>query len=178
VIRLTPFLLTAALAGCTAPVLLDGIPAQPGTEPPPPPVVPVQVAPFLPPGTPPNVVFQDNAGCYLYSIEVTNPPSGFPVRDAAGRQVCEGQPMTMVAPAPVAGLPGTAAAPVAQPPSPGAVPLVPTTPIGGVAGPVMMNSLTGEVVAPVTGGTNIDGTPISQIPAPAPLPVPLPSPVE
>lgn len=175
-IRLTLFLLTAALAGCTVPALPGGT-ALPGTEPPPPPVVPAQVAPFLPPGAPPSVIIKDNAGCYLYSIEVTDPPSGFPVRDAAGRQVCEGQPVTMAAPAPIA----TAAAPVAQPPAPAAVTLAPTTPlpppVNAVSGPVM-NSLTGEVVAPVTGGTTIDGTPISQIPAPAPLPVPLPTPVE
>jgi hypothetical protein len=181
VIRLTPILLTAALAGCTAPALLDGVPPLPGTEPPPA-VIPAQVAPFLPPGAPPNVVFQDNAGCYLYSIEVTNPPSGFPVRDAAGRQVCEGQPVTYAVPAAPGAAPAalpsaTPLAPVPQPPPPAAVPLAPTTPIGGVAGPVM-NGLTGEVVDPVTGGNLIDGTPISQIPAPAPLPVPLPTPVE
>ncbi len=175
-IRLTPFLLTAAMAGCTAPALQDGLPTLPGSTPEPA-VVPAQVAPFLPPGASPNVVFQDYAGCYLYSIEVTDPPSGFPVRDAAGRQVCEGQPVTYAVPAVPGAAPAALPAPVPQPPPPAAAPLAPRTLIGGVAGPVT-NGLTGDVADPVTGANLIDGTPIGQIPAPAPLPMPLPTPVE
>jgi hypothetical protein len=161
VTRLTPFLLIAALAGCTAPLYLPGT-TPPDAAPAAPAPLPAEVAPFLPPGTPSSVVFQDASGCYLYSIERTDPPSGFPVRDASGRQICPGQPTTLVAPtAP----PAPAAAP-APAPAPAPVTLVPTTP------------------APVTGGTvtgganTIDGTAIIDIPAPAPLPVPLPTPVE
>jgi hypothetical protein len=120
------------------------------------------VAPFVPPGTPSTVIFQDNAGCYLYSVERTDPPSGFPVRDAAGRQVCQGQPTTLLAPS----------APAPQTSAPAPVPLVPTTPQPPVTGST-------TTVGTVTGGANvIDGTPITDIPAPAPLPVPLPTPVE
>ncbi len=99
-IRLTPLFLTAMLAGCGAPIV---IPFIPGAEvvpegPPPLPPLPPEVATFLPPGTPPSVVFQDSTGCYLYSIEVTDPPSGFPVRDAAGNQICPGVPVVTVVP--------------------------------------------------------------------------------
>jgi hypothetical protein len=158
VTRLTPFLLIAALAGCAAPVYIPGV-TPPPAEVAAPAIVPPEVAPFLPPGTPPSVVFQDPAGCYLYSIERTNPPSGFPVRDAAGNQVCAGRPSTTiapVAPAPQSSAPAPAAAP--EP-----VPLVPRTP---------------APAAPVTDGFVTDNTPIASIPAPAPLPVPLPTPVE
>lgn len=158
-IRPTPFLLIAALAGCTAPVI-PGVtpPAEEAAVPAP---LPVEVVPFVPPGTPSTVIFQDNAGCYLYSIERTDPPSGFPVRDAAGRQVCAGQPATISAPPVPAPVPQTSA------PAPSAVtPLPPPPPVTGTT-------------VPGTGATNtIDGTAITDIPAPAPLPVPLPTPVE
>jgi hypothetical protein len=163
VIRLTPFLLIAALAGCTAPLYLPGA-VQPPAEPAGPAPLPVEVAPFVPPGTPSSVIFTDAAGCYLYSVERTDPPSGFPVRDAAGRQVCQGQPTTLVAPS-------APSAPAPQTSAPAPVPLVPTTPP-----PVTGGAATGGIT---TGGANlIDGTPITSIPAPAPLPVPLPTPVE
>jgi hypothetical protein len=155
VTRLAPILLSAALAGCTVPgILPDPAPATP----PAPAVVPAQVAPFLPPGAPPNVVFQDGQGCYLYSIEVTDPPSGFPVRDAAGNQVCDGRPVAIAAPvAPAATgsvTPSTAPAPaLAPPPAP-------------------------ATSAPGSSASNlIDGVPVGQIPPPAPLAVPLPDPV-
>lgn len=166
-IRLTPILLAAALAGCVAPPSPEGTPPFPGT-PAPPPAVPAQVAPFLPPGAPPSVLIKDNAGCYLYSIEVTDPPSGYPVRDAAGRQICDGQPVTMMAPI----------APMAQPPAPGATTLAPTAPLLPPANAAVSGPVVSSVTGTVTGGTTIDGTPISQIPAPAPLPAPLPTPVE
>jgi len=159
--RLTPFLLTALLAGCTAPLYLPGVTPPPDAAPAAPAPLPVEVVPFVPPGTPSSVVFQDAAGCYLYSIEVTNPPSGFPVRDAAGRQVCEGQPTTLSVPtAP----PATTAAPA------------PVTPAPVTPAPVVPAPVTGGTV---TGGNNvIDGTAITDIPAPAPLPEPLPTPSE
>lgn len=153
--RLTPFLLIAALAGCTAPVYIPGVTPLP-EEAAAPAVIPSEVAPFLPPGTPASVVFQDPAGCYLYSIERTDPPSGFPVRDAAGNQVCAGRPTTIIAPAAPA-LQSSAPAPAA---APALVPLVP------------------RPAVPATGGFVTDNTPIASIPAPAPLPVPLPTPVE
>jgi hypothetical protein len=111
------------------------------------------------------VVFQDSAGCYLYSIEVTNPPSGFPVRDAAGRQVCAGQPATVVAPA--------APAPVTSAPLTAPTPVTPTAP--ATPAPVPLVPRTGDTA---TGGNLIDGVPITDIPTPAPLPVPLPTPTE
>jgi hypothetical protein len=75
---------------------LTGVPPEaPAAEPAP---LPPAVAAALPPGTPSTIVFQDPRGCYLFSIEATVPPSGFPVRDAAGNQICEGG-----APAPAGG---------------------------------------------------------------------------
>ena len=94
---LTPLFLTALLSGCGAPIVIPFLP-QAEVVPEAPPPLPSEVASFLPPGTPASVVFQDPNGCYLYSIEVTTPPSGFPVRDAAGNQICAGQPVAMVAP--------------------------------------------------------------------------------
>jgi hypothetical protein len=98
VIRLTPLLFVAALSACAYPVYVPGLPGQPA-EPPGPAPLPPEVAAFLPPGTSPTVVFQDNNGCYLYSIEVTNPPSGFPLRDGANNPICEGVAPVMVMPA-------------------------------------------------------------------------------
>jgi hypothetical protein len=83
--RLLPLVLLPLLAACETATI-------PGFEPPPPPIpeaLPAAVAAELPPGTPPSTVFQDSNGCYLFSIELTDPPSGFPVRDEAGTQICE-----------------------------------------------------------------------------------------
>lgn len=55
------------------------------------PTLPPEVASVLPPGTPVSSVFQNTDGCYLFSIERTDPPSGFQVRDANGIPICEGQ---------------------------------------------------------------------------------------
>ncbi len=41
------------------------------------------------PGTPPSAVFQNGDGCYLFSIERTEPLSGYPVRDSSGTPLCE-----------------------------------------------------------------------------------------
>ena len=165
--RLTPFLLTVALAGCTAPALtgLAGPNAATSAAPAP---IPAQVAPFLPPGAPPNVVFQDGQGCYLYSIEVTDPPSGFPVRDAAGNQVCDGRPVAIAVPVtPAATAPAAPLAPATMTPAPIApAAITPSAPLTG-----------GTPVPATTGGNLIDGVPVNQIPPPAPLAVPLPTPV-
>jgi hypothetical protein len=102
VIRLTPLFLTALLAGCGGPLV---IPFVPGAEPEPqaPAPLPPEVVGFVPAGTPSNVVFLDPNGCYLYSIERTDPPSGFPLRDGAGQQICPGQPTTPLPPNPTPG---------------------------------------------------------------------------
>lgn len=53
-----------------------------------PPPVPPEVAPYLPPGVPGTLVMRDVTGCYVFTIEETDPPTGFPVRDNRGNQVC------------------------------------------------------------------------------------------
>lgn len=89
--RLLPLLLLPLLAACD-PSMMPVLPGMEPAEPPPPPTLPPRVAAVLPPGTPVNTVFQNTDGCYLFSIERTDPPSGFPVRDAAGNPICETQP--------------------------------------------------------------------------------------
>lgn len=54
-----------------------------------PPALPPNVQAALPPGASPSVVIPDGSGCYLLAIERTDPPSGFPLRDAAGNRVCD-----------------------------------------------------------------------------------------
>jgi hypothetical protein len=51
--------------------------------------LPPQVLAALPTGAPPSVVTRNTDGCYLLTVERTDPPSGFPLRDAAGNPVCE-----------------------------------------------------------------------------------------
>ena len=86
-----------------------------------PPLLPAAVQAALPPGVPPSVVLQDARGCYLYTIERTDPPSGFPLRDANGVPICEGgPPPAVVATGDPLALPPSPA-PVAPPPPPGAV---------------------------------------------------------
>jgi hypothetical protein len=102
VIRLTPLFLTALLAGCGGPLVNPLMPVT-ETAPEAPAPLPPEVAAFVPAGTPSTVVFQDPNGCYLYSIEVTDPPSGFPLRDGAGRQICPGQTTTPLPPNPTPG---------------------------------------------------------------------------
>lgn len=86
--RLLPLLFLPILAACD-PATMATLPGFEPPEPPPPPTLPAPVAAVLPPGTPVSTVFQDNDGCYLFSIELTDPPSGFPVRDDNGVQICE-----------------------------------------------------------------------------------------
>lgn len=50
---------------------------------------PEAVLAALLPGTPPSAVFQNGDGCYLFSIERTEPLSGYPVRDENGVPLCE-----------------------------------------------------------------------------------------
>lgn len=80
------------LAACD-PAMMEDINVALGNEPEPPPgppPLPPQVISVLPPGTSPSLVFTDGQGCYLFSVERTEPPSGYPLRDAAGNQICEG----------------------------------------------------------------------------------------
>ncbi|SDF09200.1 hypothetical protein [Limimaricola pyoseonensis] len=66
-----------------APNAITASGAQEGVE------VPEVVLSALVPGTPPSAVFQNGDGCYLFSIERTEPLSGYPVRDASGAPLCE-----------------------------------------------------------------------------------------
>lgn len=110
--RLLPLLLLPVLAACDEAAMAEFETAMGITPPAPeaPEVVPPEVAPYLPPGTPASVVATDVNGCYVFSIEVTDPPTGFPVRDASGNQVCP----------PGTSAPATAAAPAAPAPADGA----------------------------------------------------------
>ncbi|MGZ9812139.1 hypothetical protein ACXN5S_16880 [Pseudoroseicyclus sp. H15] len=80
-------LLPLALAACAS-IDLSALPGiEPATpEPPPPP--PAEVTAALPAGTPNSVTFQNTDGCWLFSIERKDPPSGFYVRDEAGNPIC------------------------------------------------------------------------------------------
>lgn len=94
--RFLPLLLLPLLAACD-PAMMPPMPGLPGfeepePEPPPPPQLPPAAAAVLPPGTPPSIVLTDADGCFLVSVEVTDPPSGFPLRDAAGNRICEEGP--------------------------------------------------------------------------------------
>jgi hypothetical protein len=135
-----PLLLLPLLAACTVPDREAEAP-QPGGlagifQPPPPPgpvapaPLPPQVVAALPPGVPQSVVQPGPGGCYLISIEVTDPPTGYPLRDTSGNPVCEGStaPVAPIDPALLGGAP--AAAPPAAatlPPAPvvSTVPLAP-----------------------------------------------------
>ncbi|MCC7320605.1 MAG: hypothetical protein IT542_06455 [Rubellimicrobium sp.] len=88
--RLLPLVLLPFLAACAEdfvlPPELGGPAAAPAPEGPQP--VPPEVAPYLPPGVPGSLVMIDVNGCYVFSVEQTDPPSGFPVRDHNGNQIC------------------------------------------------------------------------------------------
>lgn len=109
--RLLPLALLPLLAACAEgptaylPSFMGG--EDPAAEPAPPPPVPPEVAAYLPPGVPGSLVMLDINGCYVFSVEATDPPSGFPVRDATGQQVC---PAGVTPPASTA-----AAVPAAEP---------------------------------------------------------------
>lgn len=86
--RLFPLALLPLLAACGE-VFPTGLPAGPDApEPAGPPPVPAEVAPYLPPGVPGTLVMRDVNGCYVFTVEETDPPTGFPVRDHSGNQVC------------------------------------------------------------------------------------------
>jgi hypothetical protein len=96
-------LLLPLLAACAAPEpegrggdarsgLLPGLFRSPEAEPAAPEPLPPQVLAALPAGVSPSVVQRNYDGCYLLSVEVTVPPSGYPLTDAAGNPVCDGDP--------------------------------------------------------------------------------------
>ena len=87
-----------------------------------PPPLPPQVVAALPPGVPQAVVQPGPNGCYLIAIEVTDPPSGYPLRDTFGNPVCEGStaPVAPIDPALLGGAPST---------SPAIAPTLPPAPV-------------------------------------------------
>ena len=101
------FLLLPLLAACAAPGpegqgtnaapgTLSGLFRGAGTEPAAPEPLPPQVLAALPAGVPPTVAVRNGDGCYLLSVEVTDPPSGYPLTDAAGNPICDGTPVATV----------------------------------------------------------------------------------
>ncbi|WP_176559240.1 hypothetical protein [Rubellimicrobium roseum] len=95
--RLT-LLLLPLLAACAAPTPegqgtdagLAGLFRPAPEEPPAPEPLPPEVLAALPAGVPPSVVLRNGDGCYLVSVEVTDPPSGYPLTDANGTRICDG----------------------------------------------------------------------------------------
>ena len=96
--RLLPLALLPFLAACEAPSDATGDAAV--AEP-----LPPQVLSALPAGVPPSVVVRNSDGCYLLSVEVTTPPSGYPLRDAAGNVVCDAGSAPAIAPSDLGALP-------------------------------------------------------------------------
>ena len=97
-LALLPFLSACAVVTTDGTIFIPGLTPEPEVEAPPP--LPANVVAALPPGTPPSVVLQDASGCYLFSIEATVPPSGYPLRDAAGNQICAPGAVPQTAPLP------------------------------------------------------------------------------
>lgn len=95
--RLIPLTTLALVAACEE---FD----VPGEEPQPR-VLPAEVRSYLLPGQPESIVVQNPAGCYLISVELTEPRSGYYLRDRATNEpLCynaEGQRVPFVPPAPV-----------------------------------------------------------------------------
>ena len=96
--RLLPFALLPLVAACAiAPAPIQQGLADIGLYEPPPPAVPEpvpspalprEVIDALPPGAPTQTVLLGPDGCYIFTVEVTVPPSGYPVRDANGVPLC------------------------------------------------------------------------------------------
>jgi hypothetical protein len=130
------------LAACEAPPATEEAPPPSGVftsifqgpepEPVAPEPLPPQVLAALPAGVPPSVVQRGVDGCFLLSIEVTVPPTGYPLRDTAGNPICEGS-TAPVAPIDPGLLAGAAPAGLGAPPlTPGSItppaPLAPLNP--------------------------------------------------
>ena len=81
--------LTGALA-LTAAALLAGCELEdPAATTTPVASLPPEVIAALPPGVPSDIVFLAASGCYAYAIEVTEPRSGYAVRDRNGNPICD-----------------------------------------------------------------------------------------
>jgi hypothetical protein len=80
--RALSLLAPVLLAACTGVAVAPEGPAAPA--------LPPQVAAALPAGVPASVVTRTPEGCYLITLERTDPPSGYPLTDAGGNRVCEG----------------------------------------------------------------------------------------
>ena len=82
------FLPLAALPLMSACVVATSAPEEPAGPPPAPPL-PIEVIEALPPGAPTQTVILAPDGCYIFTVEVTDPPSGYPVRTPDGTPLCE-----------------------------------------------------------------------------------------
>jgi hypothetical protein len=113
--------------------------------------LPPQVLAALPPGVPASVVTRQPDGCYLITLERTDPPSGYPLRDAIGNRICDGSPIVSAVPFPSQTLPVS--------PAIASTPLDPTATAGG-GGPPVPTAILGAPPPP--------GLPASPV-TPAPL---------
>ena len=52
------------------------------------PIYPPEIIAALPEGVPPAIVFLAADGCYAYSIEISEPATGFPLYGRDGKRVC------------------------------------------------------------------------------------------
>ncbi len=81
-------LIPLGLLALTACVEIGALIPQDEPEAPPVRVLPPAVRAALLPGVPENIVIEDGRGCYLVSIEVTEPRQGYLVNDASGAPLC------------------------------------------------------------------------------------------
>jgi hypothetical protein len=130
--RLSTLLLVPLAAACTSPGNQNGsvlgIFRQPQPEVATPAPLPPQVLAALPPGVPASVVTRQPDGCYLITLERTDPPSGYPLRDAIGNRICDGSPIVSAVPFPGQTLP--------VPPAIASTPLDPAATAAGGGPPV------------------------------------------
>lgn len=72
---LIPFVALSLVAACEE---FEAPDAEPEVR-----VLPAEVRSYLLPGQPESIVIQNPAGCYLISVELTEPRSGYYLRDRA-----------------------------------------------------------------------------------------------
>lgn len=84
--RLAPICLIALTLGACEEIVIEGLTPEP--EAPPARVLPAAVRAALLPGVPDSIVVEDGLGCYLVSIELTEPRTGYLVNDANGEPLC------------------------------------------------------------------------------------------
>ena len=61
------------------------------------PIYPPEIIAALPEGVPPAIVFLAVDGCYAYSIEVSEPPTGFPLYGRDGERICNAEAQARIA---------------------------------------------------------------------------------